>query len=293
MRALRVTSRMFTLALSVVYLGAAGCTAPQPAPEQNPQGQAQQAQKQPVQSQQASDQDDEVKMGEEVFNELKAKGEIVESSPLYDELKPIAEAITRAAQPRYNHPFKFYLVHEKQPNAFATPGGNVYVVDSLLYFVKNKEQLAGTLCHEVSHTIHHDTMELMEKQAKLEKRELGAAVLLGPTRAHLLAIALIGKLHSLGYSREAEQRADLTGSDVCAQTGYNPWGLIWLFQDFQSANPDQLPQLLSDHPDDQNRITALKRHFRQNPSVFDKFSPDQKTATQIAVPKNASEVFLR
>jgi predicted Zn-dependent protease len=232
-------------------------------------------------------------MGEEVFNQLKAKGEIVESSPLYDELKPIAEAITRAAQPRYNHPFKFYLVHEKQPNAFATPGGNVYVVDSLLYFVKNKEQLAGTLCHEVSHTIHHDTMELMEKQQKLERRELGAAVLMGPTRAHLLAIALIGKLHSLGYSRDAEQRADLTGSDVCAQTGYNPWGLIWLFQDFQSANPDQLPQLLSDHPDDQNRIMALKRHFRQNPNVFGKFSSDQKSATPIAVPKNSAEVFLR
>jgi predicted Zn-dependent protease len=291
MRALKATSRKFTLALSVVYLCAVGCTAPPPQ-EQKPQGQ-QPEQKQAAQSQQAQDQDDEVKMGEEVFNQLKAKGEIVESSPLYDELKPIADAITRAAQPRYNHPFKFYLVHEKQPNAFATPGGNVYVVDSLLYFVKNKEQLAGTLCHEVSHTIHHDTMELMEKQEKLEKRELGAAVLLGPTRAHLLAIALIGKLHSLGYSRDAEQRADLTGSDVCAQTGYNPWGLIWLFQDFQSANPDQLPQLLSDHPDDQNRITALKRHFRQNPAVFDKFSPDQKSATPMVVKKDAAEVFLR
>jgi predicted Zn-dependent protease len=71
-------------------------------------------------------QDEEVQMGQEVFNELKAKGEIIESSPLYDELRPIADAITRAAQPRYNHPFKFYLVHEDQPNAFATPGGNVY-----------------------------------------------------------------------------------------------------------------------------------------------------------------------
>jgi len=81
-------------------------------------------------------------MGQEVFDQLKAKGEIIESSPLYDQLKPIADSITQAAQPRYNHPFKFYLVHETQPNAFATPGGNVYVVDSLLYFVKNKEQLA-------------------------------------------------------------------------------------------------------------------------------------------------------
>src|SRR6185312_16616895 len=117
-----------------------------------------------------------------------AKAEIIDSSPLYDSLKPIAEAITRVAQPRYPHPFKFYLVHEAQPNAFATPGGNVYVVDSLLYFVKNKEQLAGTLCHEVSHTIHHDTMELMEKRQKLKEREVGAAILLGPTKAQILAI---------------------------------------------------------------------------------------------------------
>src|SRR5215472_2170619 len=137
--------------------------------------------------QQGQNQDDELQMGQEVFNELKAKGEIVESSPLYDQLTPIAEAITRAAQPRYNHPFKFYLVHEAQPNAFATPGGNVYVVDSLLYFVRNTEELAGTLCHEVAHTIHHDSMTLMEKEAALEKREIGAAVLLGPTRAHIIA----------------------------------------------------------------------------------------------------------
>jgi hypothetical protein len=157
-------------------------------------------------SAQQQNQDEEVQLGQEVFNELKAKGEIIESSPLYDQLKPFADAITRAAQPRYNHPFKFYLVHETQPNAFATPGGNVYVVDSLLYFVKNSEELAGTLCHEVSHTIHRDTVTLMEKDEKLEKREIGAAILLGPTRAHLLAILLLGKLHSLSYSRDVESR---------------------------------------------------------------------------------------
>src|SRR5215467_7019586 len=162
-------------------------------------------------AQQGQGQDDELQMGQEVFNELKAKGEIVESSPLYDQLRPIADAITGVAQPRYNHPFKFYLVHESQPNAFATPGGNVYVVDSLLFFVKNAEQLAGTLCHEVSHTIHHDTVTLIEKQQKIEEREVAAAVLMGPTKAHILAIALVGKLHSLGYSRDVESRADLTG----------------------------------------------------------------------------------
>jgi predicted Zn-dependent protease len=241
---------------------------------------------------QTQGQDEELQMGQEVFNELKAKGEIIESSPLYDQLQPIADAITRVAQPRYNHPFKFYLVHETQPNAFATPGGNVYVVDSLLYFVKNTEQLAGTLCHEVSHTIHHDTVTLMEKQAKIEKREVGAAVLLGPTRAHILAILLLGKLHSLSYSRDVESRADLTGSDICASAGYNPWGLVWLFKDFQNAQPNQLPQLLSDHPDDQHRVDALERHFQQNPSVFAGFSPDPKSAKPFSAPKNATEVFM-
>ena len=242
---------------------------------------------------QGSNQDEEVQMGQEVFNELKAKGEIIESSPLYDQLRPIADAITRAAQPQYNHPFKFYLVYENQPNAFATPGGNVYVVDSLLYFVKNTDELAGTLCHEVSHTIHHDTVTLMEKRQKIAEREVGAAVLLGPTRAHVLAIALLGRLHSLSYSRDVESRADLTGSDVCAGARYNPWGLVWLFQDFQNADGGQVPQLLSDHPDNQNRVETLERHFRSNPSVFGKFNADPKSAAQMSVPKNASEVFLR
>lgn len=245
-----------------------------------------------IASGQQQDQVDEVKMGQQVFNELKAKGEIVESSPLYDKLRPIADAITRAAQPSYNHPFKFYIVHEAQPNAFATPGGNVYVVDSLLSFVKNTEELAGTLCHEVSHTIHHDTVELMEKQARLERRELGAAVLLGPTRAHLLAILLVGKLHSLRYSRDVESRADLTGSDVCASAGYNPWGLVWLMQDFENANLGSVPQMLSDHPSNRNRVRALEGHFRKNPAVFSKFNADAKSATPFVIPKNPQETFV-
>lgn len=281
------------LVLSACSLGllAVGCAPPpaanQPQSERTGQQQPPQPQTQAVQAQ-----DDETQMGQEVFNELKAKGVLIESSPLYDQLRPISDEIARAAQPRYEHPFKFYLVHDAQPNAFATPGGNVYVVDSLLYFVKNKEQLAGTLCHEVSHTIHHDTMELMEKRQKIKEREVGAALLLGPTKAHLLAIALIGHLNSLGYSRDVESRADLTGSDICSQTSYNPWGLVWLLHDFENSNQPQVPQLLSDHPNDQNRINALEQHFRKNPAVFARFNPDPKSATAMTVPKDSAEVFL-
>jgi len=139
-----------------------------------------------------SNQNEEVEMGQEIFNALKANGEIVESSPLYDQLRPIADAISRAAQPQYEHPFEFYLIHEDLPDAFAAPGGNVYVVDSFLYFVRNSDELAGTLCHEVSHTIHHDTVAKIRKQKKITEREARAAELLGADRAKRLGIPRSG-----------------------------------------------------------------------------------------------------
>jgi predicted Zn-dependent protease len=232
-------------------------------------------------------------MGREIFNELKANGEIVESSPLYDQLRPIADAITRAAQPQYDHPFKFYLIHEDLPDAFAAPGGNVYVVDSLLYFIANTDELAGTLCHEVSHTINHDTVALMQKKEKIMERETRAAKLLGADRAQMLGVPLIGKLHFLGYSRYVEVRADRGGSDICAAAGYNPWGLVWLFQDFQNSDLEELRQLLSDHPAFQHRVNLLEWHFRAHPWVFGKFSSDPNLTRPISVPKNIPEVFLQ
>ena len=241
---------------------------------------------------QGRNEDEEIKMGQEIFNEFKTNGEIVESSPLYDQLRPIADAISRAAQPQYGHPFKFYLIHEELPDAFAAPGGNVYVVDSLLYFIRNSDELAGTLCHEVSHTIHDDTVAKIREQQKITEREARAAELLGTDRARRLGIPLIGKLHSLGYSRYVESRADLAGSDICAAAGYNPWGLVWLFQDFENSDLEELPQLLSDHPAFQHRVDLLEWHFRAHPWVFGKFSSDPKSARPITVSKNAPEVFL-
>jgi len=241
---------------------------------------------------QGRNEDGEIEMGQEIFNEFKTNGEIVESSPLYDQLRPIADAISRAAQPQYGHPFKFYLIHEELPDAFAAPGGNVYVVDSFLYFIRNSDELAGTLCHEVSHTIHDDTVAKIREQQKITEREARAAELLGTDRARRLGIPLIGKLHSLGYSRYVESRADLAGSDICAAAGYNPWGLVWLFQDFENSDLEELPQLLSDHPAFQHRVNLLEWHFRTHPLVFGKFSSDPKSARPISVSQNAPEVFL-
>ena len=97
-----LTSRYLLLQASVVLcMAIVGCSPNQTATqEQKPQGQNQSSQTQQIATQPAPDQDEEVQMGQEVFNELKAKGEIIESSPLYDQLKPIVDPIARAAQPR-------------------------------------------------------------------------------------------------------------------------------------------------------------------------------------------------
>ena len=148
------------------------------------------------------------------------------------------------------------------------------------------------LCHEVSHTIHHDTVAKVREQQKITEREARAAKLLGADRAQALGFPLLAKLHSLGYSRYVESRADLAGSDICAAAGYNPWGLVWLFQDLQNSDLEELPQLLSDPPAFQHRVNSLEWHIRAHPWVFGKFSSDPKSARPISVSKKAPEVFL-
>jgi predicted Zn-dependent protease len=237
--------------------------------------------------------DQETELGDAVYKELKNRAEIIAASPLYDVLSPLAAGIVRVAQPRYQHSLKFVLVHESQPNAFSVPGGNVYVTDALLHFVRNTEELAGTLCHEVSHTIHRDAINRLKASEKRVAIEIGAAILLGPTLAQALAIAVLGDLQSNAYSRDLETTADITGSDICAAANYNPHGLIWLFQDFENADTKQVPQLLADHPANNTRIRDLQKHFRENPEVFSRFSPDRKLARPLNVPEDAPVTFLR
>lgn len=236
--------------------------------------------------------DEETQLGSQLFDQLKQQGEIVKSSPLYDTLRPIAAAITKVVQPKYPYPIHFYIVHENKANAFAAPGGNIYVIDRLLYFVKNTEELAGTLCHESSHLLHHDSIELMKRDEQIRARAIAATVILGPTIGTILAATAISQLAENHYSRAAEEAADLTGADTCAAAGYNPWGLVWLFEDFSNANMESPPEILSDHPNNEHRIEALKQHFAANPQLFEKFSDDPKTAKPLRVPANEQEQFL-
>jgi beta-barrel assembly-enhancing protease len=242
-----------------------------------------------AQDDQAQLQQIEVQIGQQVYQQLQQKGEILKSSPYYAILTPIASQIKRVADPQYFRPFTFILVHEAQPNAFAVPGGNVYVTDSLMKFVENREELAGVLCHETSHDIHHDVVNNMIKDQHAQQNTgiiaALANVLTGGKYAGLINVGanLNVTVAVQRYSRTVETAADLKGADTCARAGSNPWGMIWLLTRFEKASSGGQLEMLSDHPTDDQRIEALKAHYAHNPALFERFSSNMASAT--ALPK--------
>lgn len=221
----------------------------------------------------------ELNVGKQEYAQLAGQGVLVPpSSPLYAKLAPIGHAIARVADKHYFVPFTFYLVKNGQPNAFSVPGGHVYVTTAMMSFAQNREELAGVLCHEVSHDIHHDVYDLAQKQQGVQAVGILAAIL---TRNSALANGIAGlglNMWSNSFSRPVESAADHTGAYICAQAGINPWGLVWLFKRFETK-PSGVPlEALSDHPRDDHRVTDLENEFRADPATFGRFSSNVATA---------------
>lgn len=234
----------------------------------------------------ASQHDTEAQIGAQVYQQLQQKGEIIPRSrdtSYYAILDPIAASISRVADPQYDFPFHFILVHESQPNAFAVPGGNVYVTDSLMKFVQNREELAGVLCHETSHDIHHD---VINENAKAQTTGtiigiVGALTGISNSGFGQLGENVLYTLRTNGFSRSVESAADHKGAITCAQAGSNPWGMVWLFENFAKADTGGSMEALSDHPTDNHRIADLKTEFRSDPALFGRFSSDIASGTPV------------
>ncbi len=224
----------------------------------------------------------ELQIGQQEYQQLQQKGEIIRSSPYYATLNSIAARIKPVADQKYFVPFHFLLVHESQPNAFSVPGGNVYVTDSMMSFVKNKEELAGVLCHEVSHDIHHDVYNLYVKDQRLSLYAGLASLLLGRNSGLINSgINLLANLQAMHFSRDVEHNADHTGAYICAQSGITPYGMVWLMQQFEANPSGSPPEFLSDHPSDSHRVQALQDEFAADPATFGKFNPDIACSTPI------------
>ena len=224
----------------------------------------------------------EVSVGQKEYNQLASQGKILSQSPYYRILNPIANRIASVADRNYFRPFHFYLVNDAQPNAFSVPGGNVYVTTAMMTFAQNQQELAGVLCHETAHDIHHDVYNNARKDQNLAIGATILSVLLA--RNSQLGQNMIGlgaNLQALNFSRAVEHNADHTGAFICAQAGENPWGMVWLFQRFESK-PSGVPlEMLSDHPRDDHRVTDLIDLFHNNPGTFGRYSSNVRTATPL------------
>jgi beta-barrel assembly-enhancing protease len=226
----------------------------------------------------------EAAIGQQVYTQVQASGTIVaRPSPLYDVMDPIALRIARVADPLYDAPFAFVIIHDASPNAFAVPGGVVYVTDSLFHFVQNREEFASILCHETAHDIDHDLIHVVAKDQQMATLIglIGAFSGAVKTARGLYAENLAYAMQANSYALDVENIADVRGADTCAQAGYNPWGMVWLFQNFVKVDSGGSMEVLSDAESEVHRIGNLEAHFDANPQLFAAFPSNGATATAL------------
>ncbi len=210
----------------------------------------------------------ETQVGQQRYMEYMQRGEIVPpQSPLYRTLDLIGDPIAAVANQQYFAPFHFVLLNEQTPNAFSMPGGNVYVTTALLSFLKNRDELAGVICHEVNHDIHHDMYAVF--QATQGGRS--------PQDPDVIA-----------YERAAETNADRAGAYMCAKAGFNPWGMVWNFRQYHQAMGVS-NNGGADHPNDEQREADLVALFQTHKATFGKFNDDVASATPLALPAQMAQ----
>jgi len=166
-----------------------------------------------------------------------------------------------------SYPFEFHCVNDKEINAFALPGGYVFVNRGAIEVCDNEAQLAGVMAHELAHVaLRHGTAEATKAKAA----ELGVGILsalLGGNAGGAL-LTEFGKFSAGGvllhYSRSAETQADVVGTQVLYDTGYDPRALVQFFEkiEAQSKNQDP-PEFFSDHPNPEHRVERVEEEIQK------------------------------
>ncbi|MBI5406175.1 MAG: M48 family metalloprotease [Nitrospirae bacterium] len=148
--------------------------------------------------------------------------------------------------------YHFLVVHEAQPNAFAIPGGYIFVFDGLLLQLKGEDEIAGVLAHEIAHIERNHFFKDAKKVAALDIATI-AAILLGGGGIAATTIASAANIDvRLQFSRENESEADSYGLRYLQTAGYPPGGLLDFFDNllrYERFNPQSVPAYMSTHPD--------------------------------------------
>ena len=165
-------------------------------------------------------------------------------------------------------PFTFEVVADRSINAFALPGGPMFINTGLLKAVDNEAELAGVMGHEMSHVIlRHGTNQASKAQAIQLPLMLGSRIAGGSMLGRLgqLGIGLGANSVLLKFSRTAESQADLMGSHLMAESGYNPMAMARFFEKLSSQGGSRGLQFLSDHPNPGNRERAIEEEADKLP----------------------------
>jgi len=210
--------------------------------------------------------EEEIALGRQARDELLAQGGgLHPDQVLQDYIDQVgAEVVQDSDAAQSPYPFEFHLMQDPETvNAFALPGGQIFITTALLDRLDAESQLAGVLGHEVAHVVARHGAEHLAKQ------QLGAflvnAVVLGTSdnpqdsrQAAILAQA-IQQLVNLQYGRQDELESDRLGIDFMTDAGYNPEGLVELMQVLKEAGGGAAPpEFFSTHPNPDNRIERIE-----------------------------------
>jgi predicted Zn-dependent protease len=209
---------------------------------------------------------------------LKAAAQVYEQMPVLPDSSPETQYIRRLGQrlvatipAQHSWPFDFHVVAQKDINAFALPGGPMFVNIGTITAAADEAQLAGVMAHEMSHVyMQHSAKQAAKAQttgllAGLAGAVLGATV--GGTAQELgqAGIQMGAQGLMLKYSRTDESQADAVGAVILYRAGYNPQALADFFKTLESQGGAP-PQILSDHPNPGNRQEAIQKEIRNWPA---------------------------
>jgi beta-barrel assembly-enhancing protease len=195
------------------------------------------------------------------------------NTEMQQRVKTIGQQLVReskAAQSPYKFDFHV-LADERTVNAFALPGGQIFITAGLLNQFTSDDQLAGVLGHEIGHVVARHSAERIAKQ-RLTQGLTGAAVIASydpnnPSTMRTAAVAaLIGNLVNMKYGRSDELESDKLGVRIMHQSGYNPAAMEDVMNILaQAGGPNRQPEFFSTHPNPENRISNIRREIEQLP----------------------------
>lgn len=162
---------------------------------------------------------------------------------------------SRAADTEWE--FDFHLLADPQTiNAFALPGGQIFITDALFDRLETEGQLAGVLGHEIGHVVaRHSTQRIAKENLR---NGITLAVVLG-TDMDPRTADIAGQLISMKYGREDELESDVLGVDFMSDAGYDPRAMIGVMEILASASGgERPPEFMSTHPNPENRVGRIQ-----------------------------------